>query len=55
MDFIDLNKVCPKDIFPLPCIDALVDSTSGYELLSFIDAFFGYNHILMHPEDPDLH
>jgi hypothetical protein len=43
VDFIDLNKACPKDSFLLPRIDALVDSTSRYELLSFIDAFFGYN------------
>jgi hypothetical protein len=40
-----------KDSFPLPRIDALVDSTSGYELLSLMDAFSGYNQILMHPED----
>jgi hypothetical protein len=51
VDFTDLNKACPKDNFPLPHIDALVDSTSGYELLNFIDAFSGYNQILMHPED----
>ena len=51
VDFIDLNKAYPKDSFPLPRIDALVDSTSGYELLSFMDAFSGYNQILMHPED----
>jgi hypothetical protein len=51
VDFTDLNKACPKDSFPLPRIDALVDSTSGYELLSFMDAFSGYNQILMHPED----
>jgi hypothetical protein len=51
MDFTDLNKACPKDSFPLPRIDALVDSTSGYESLSFMDAFSGYNQILMHPED----
>jgi hypothetical protein len=43
VDFTDLNKACPKDRFPFPCIDALVDSTSGYELLSFMDAFSGYN------------
>jgi hypothetical protein len=43
MDFTDLNKAYPKDSFPLPRIDVLVDSTSGYELLSFMDAFFGYN------------
>jgi hypothetical protein len=51
VDFIDLNKACPKDSFPLPHIDTLVDSTSGYELLSFMDAFSGYNQILMHPKD----
>jgi hypothetical protein len=51
VDFIDLNKACPRDSFPLPRIDALVDSTSRYELLSFIDAFSSYNQILMHPED----
>jgi hypothetical protein len=51
VDFTDLNKACPKDSFPLPRIDALADSTSGYELLSFMDAFSGYNQILMHLED----
>jgi hypothetical protein len=51
VDFTNLNKACPKDSFPLPRIDALVDSTSGYELLSFMDAFSGYNQILMHPQD----
>jgi hypothetical protein len=53
VDFINLNNACPKDSFPLPLIDALVDSTSGYELLSFIDVFSGYNQILMHPEDQE--
>jgi hypothetical protein len=51
VDFIDLNKARPKDSFPLPRIDALVDSTSRYKLLSFMDAFSGYNQILMHQED----
>jgi hypothetical protein len=51
MDFTDLNKAYPKDSFPFLHIDTLVDSTSGYELLSFIDAFSGKNQILMHPED----
>ena len=53
VDFTDLNKAYPKDSFPLPRIDTLVDSTSGYELLSFMDAFSGYNQILMHPEDQE--
>ena len=51
VDFTDLNKACPKDSFPLPRIDALVNSTSEYKLLSFMDSFSSYNQILMHPED----
>ena len=51
VDFRDLNKACPKDSFPLPHIDTLVDATSGHELLSFMDAFSGYNQILMHNDD----
>ena len=47
VNFIDLNKACPKDSYPLPCIDQLVDSTAGHQLLSFIDAFSGYNQIKM--------
>ena len=43
IDFTDLNKVCPKDSYPLLCIDQLVDSTAGHKLLSFMDAFSGYN------------
>nr|CAE03595.1 OSJNBa0087O24.18 [Oryza sativa Japonica Group] len=39
VDFTDLNKACPKDHFPLPQIDQLVDSTAGCELLSFLDAY----------------
>ena len=41
VDFTDLNKACPKDSFPLPRIDQLVDSTTGHKLLSFMDAFSG--------------
>ena len=51
VDYIDLNKGCPKDSFPLPLIDRLVDSTAGCELLSFMDAYSGYNQILMNPSD----
>jgi len=51
VDFTDLNKACPKDSYPLPSIDALVDSTSGCNVLSFLDAFSGYNQIKMHPRD----
>ena len=38
VDFTDLNKACPKDSFPLPRIDQLVDSTAGHKLLTFMDA-----------------
>ena len=51
MDFTDLNKACPKDSYPLPSIEALVDSAPGCKLLSFLDAFSGYNQIRMHPMD----
>jgi hypothetical protein len=43
VNFIDLNKACPKDSFPLPRIDQLVNSTTGHKLLTFMDAFSGYN------------
>jgi len=49
VDFTDLNKACPKDSYPLPNIDALVDIASECRLLSFMDAFSGYNQIRMHP------
>ena len=51
MDFTDLNKAFPKDSYPLPSIDALVDNALGCKLLSFLDAFLGYNQICMHPRD----
>ena len=52
-DYTDLNKACPKDSFPLPRIDQLVDATAGHELLSFMDAYSGYNQIFMHPSDSE--
>ena len=53
IDFPDLNKACPKDCFPLPRIDQMVDATSGYELLSFMDAYSGDNQIKMHVTDQE--
>ncbi|KAJ9561498.1 hypothetical protein OSB04_006658 [Centaurea solstitialis] len=53
IDFTDLNKACPKDPFLLPYIDAMVDATGGHELLTFIDAYSGYNQILMHTDDQE--
>ena len=43
VDFIDLNKACPKDSFLLPRIDQLADSIARHKLLSFMDAFSRYN------------
>ncbi|KAI3747104.1 hypothetical protein L6452_09549 [Arctium lappa] len=53
IDFTDLNKACPKDPFPLPHIDSMVDATAGHELLTFMDAYSGYNQILMHSDDQE--
>jgi len=50
-DFRDLNKVCPKDDFPLPNINMIIDSLPGYEMLSFMDGFLGYNEIKIKESD----
>ena len=47
IDFTDLNKACPKDIYPLPQVDVLIDSTAQHQLLSLMDVFSGYNQIKM--------
>jgi hypothetical protein len=54
VDFRDLNKVCPKDDFPIPISEILIDATMGYEIFSFMDGFSGYNQIKMAPEDEEL-
>ena len=46
-----MNKASPKDDFPLPHIDMLVDSIVGHPMFSFTDGFSGYNKILMAPKD----
>ncbi|KAK8944975.1 hypothetical protein KSP39_PZI008322 [Platanthera zijinensis] len=51
IDFSLLNKACPKDCYPLPRIDALVDSAICFSLMSLLDAFSGYHQIRMHPPD----
>ena len=51
IDFTDVNQACPKDNFLLPRIGLIVDATAGHELLSFMDAFSGYNQIRMDPND----
>jgi hypothetical protein len=45
IDFTDLNKVCPKDEFPLPRIDSLVDAATTLELMSLLDCYSGYHQI----------
>ena len=49
VDYTDLNEACPKDSFPLPRIDQIMDATAGHDILSFLDAFFEYHQIPMHP------
>ena len=51
VDFRDLNKASPKDDFPFPHIDLLLDNTVGHSMLSFMDGFSRYNQILMAPKD----
>ena len=51
IDFTDLNKAYPKDDYPFPKIDRLVDSTAGHALLSFMDANAGYHQIPLATED----
>jgi hypothetical protein len=53
IDYTDLNKHCPKDPFPLPRIDQVVDSTAGSILLFFLDCYSGYHQIALHPDDED--
>jgi hypothetical protein len=51
VDYTNLNMACPKDPYPLPNIDHLIDDASGYKTLSFMDAYSGYNQIRMDPLD----
>ena len=53
VDYTDLNDACPKDSFPLPRIDQIVDSSAGHGMLSFLDAFSGYHQIPMYPLDAE--
>ena len=53
MDFTDLNKVCPKDLFPIPRIDQLLDATVGHLRMSFLDAFQGYHQIPLSLHDQE--
>jgi hypothetical protein len=53
VDYTDLNKHCPKDPFGLPQIDQVIDSTSGCDLLCFLDCYFEYHQIAIKEEDQE--
>ena len=53
VDYRNLNSACPKDSYPLPNIDRLVDGATDHKILSFLDAYPGYNQISMHPKDKE--
>jgi hypothetical protein len=51
LDFCDLNKTFPKDNFPTPFINQIVDECTGCEVYFFMDGFSGYNQIQIKPKD----
>jgi len=51
IDFRDLNEACPKDEFPLPITDVMIDNTCEFERMSFMDWLSEYNQIKMYPDD----
>jgi hypothetical protein len=53
IDYTSLNRACPKDHFPLPQIDQIMDSISGYDLLCFLDAYSDFYQIPMSREDEE--
>ncbi|XP_016652621.1 PREDICTED: RNA-directed DNA polymerase homolog [Prunus mume] len=53
VNYMNLNKACPKECYPLPKIDQIVDATARNELLTFLDAYSGYNQIPMAVEDQE--
>jgi hypothetical protein len=53
IDYTDLNRHYPKDPFPLPRIDQVIDSTAGSTLLCFLDCYSGYHHICLMVSDQD--
>ena len=53
MDYRKLNKATRKDQFSLPFIDQKLDKLSGQEYYCFLDGYFGYNQIAIHPDDQE--
>jgi len=55
IDYRDLNIACPRDEFPLPIMDVMIDNMCNFERISFMDGFSGYNQIKMYLEDENTH
>jgi len=51
VEYTDLNMACPKDLYPLPNINYLIDNASRFKILSIMDAYSGYNQIKMEQLD----
>jgi hypothetical protein len=51
VDYRDINKDCPKDNYPIPFVDQIVDDCAGSEIFSLMDDFSGYNQINILPAD----
>jgi hypothetical protein len=51
IDFHNLNKATPKDEYPMPIADILINNASGHLIISFLDDNAGYNQIFMAEED----
>ena len=51
IDFRDLNRATPKDEYPMPIADILINEASGHKVISFLDGNAGYNKIFMAEED----
>ena len=51
VDYRDVNNACPKDNYPTPFIDQIIDDCAGCEIYLFMDGFSGYNQINIRPDD----
>jgi hypothetical protein len=51
VDFRELNRATPKDEYPMPVAETLINAAAGHKMLSFMDGNAGYNQIFMAPED----
>jgi hypothetical protein len=47
IDFRNLNKATPKDEYPMPIVDMLINNASGHRVISFLDDNAGYNQNFM--------